>query len=168
MLISFQSSNCIYNAKWDEKNEIQINKKEKKGIYTHLFSKIEWTQKTTYRHCIMRIIFRFFFLSLFSCLLNVISTHRCSVFVVEWKNEVTAYMRAVLFSEEGKRTRSLVESTADNGMDHLLTSQTSRFRSNVLLHWISMTIRSQWNFAKWNRIWYVANDEEIPNHGTGQ
>lgn len=35
--------------------------KGKQEIYTHLFSKIEWTQKTTYRHCIMRIIFRFFF-----------------------------------------------------------------------------------------------------------
>lgn len=165
MLISFQSSNCIYNAKWDEKNEIQINKKEKK-VYTHLFSKIEWTQKTTYRHCIMRIIFRFLFFSLYFHVCFMWSQRTDALFLL-LSGKMKWQRICVLFYFQ-KRVKEL---------DHWSNQQ-------QIMEWIifwradfdqmSYYIEFQWRsdpsgiFAKWNRIWYVANDDEIPNHGTGQ
>lgn len=145
----------------------------KATTYAHLFTKIERTliKKTTYRHCIMRIIFIFSFSVFFSlcCLLWSLNTDALFLLSsrkMKWQRQ----WLVVLFSEEGKRTRSLAETTAttDNGMDHLLTN---RFRSNVLLLWISM-IRSQWNlsteigYGTWRMIAYNEHTEKANETGS--
>lgn len=145
----------------------------KAKTYAHLFTKIERTlmKKTTYRHCIMRIIFIFSFSVFFlCCLLWSPNTDALVLLLSSRKMKWQRQCLVVLFSEEGKRTRSLAETTAttDNGMDHLLTS---RFRSNVLLLWISM-IRSQWNlsteigYGTWRMIAYNEHTEKANETGS--